>query len=117
MSKNKVVPLKGGEQHEDENKKAIKAINDALKKIDDHHAVFTPDLIWFEQLIIQEKEKARKKLVRDLLLFWMIAFLITGVLLFSFFQIPAMFIIIQGLATLSLPLIGIWQRKKRMMSL
>ncbi|WP_449539265.1 YxlC family protein [Ferdinandcohnia sp. Marseille-Q9671] len=103
MKKNKLILLKDKQLHE-EDTDTIKEINEAFTKIDNNYSVFTPDLRDFEQMVVVEQQRQRKKFRRDLTIFILIALFMITVLITSFFQIPVVFVIIQGIATISLPI-------------
>ncbi|MCC3355390.1 YxlC family protein [Bacillus sp. REN16] len=112
MKKNKLILLKNEQQHE-EDLETIQDINEALSKIDYHYSVFTPDLRAFEQMVAVEQQKQKKKFRRDLTSFILIALLIMTGLITAFFQLPFAFIIIQGVATISLPVYSFFRYRKR----
>lgn len=114
MKKNKLVLLKNEQQHE-EDSEMIQEINEALSKIDHHYSVFTPDLQVFEQMAAAEQQKQKKKFRRDLTAFILIALFIMTGLVTAFFQLPFVFIIIQGIATISFPVYSFYRYRKRVM--
>lgn len=59
-------------EHEDD-AELIKHVQHDLEQMEQVFPVFTPDLNWFEQNIELTKKTSRKKLVRDLAFFWLIA--------------------------------------------
>ncbi|MCH1627067.1 YxlC family protein [Fredinandcohnia quinoae] len=115
MKKNKLILLKNKQEHEQEDFESIQEIKDALSKIDDHYQVFTPDLQVFEHLVIAEQQRQKKKFVRELLSFILIALLIMSGLLTALLQVPIAFFIVQGVASISLPVYVYFQYKKRVM--
>jgi Mg2+/citrate symporter len=112
MKKNKLVLLNNKQQHE-EDKETIQDINEALTKIDHHYSVFTPDLQVFEQMVANTQKKQKKKFRRDLTAFILVALFLMTCLISAFFQLPLVFIIIQGIATISLPVYSFFRYRKR----
>jgi Family of unknown function (DUF5345) len=93
VKKQKVVILEN-EQQNKHDMDAIHKLHEGLSKVD-QFPVYTPDLQWFEKMILTEKENSRKKLIKELSLFIMIALLILSGIIVSFYQIPVVFIFIQ----------------------
>lgn len=93
MKKQKVVIL-DNEQQNNHDLDAIHKLQDGLSKVD-QFPVYTPDLQWFENMVIMEKEKNKKKLMKELSLFLMIALFILSGIIFSFYQMPVVFLFIQ----------------------
>nr|WP_304214632.1 YxlC family protein [Fredinandcohnia onubensis] len=112
MKKNKLSLLKNEQRLEDD-PETIQDINEALNKIDHHYSVFTPDLQVFEQMVAIEQQKQKKKFRRDLTAFILVALFLMTCLISAFFQLPLVFIIIQGIATISLPVYSFFRYRKR----
>lgn len=77
----------------------IQEIKQGLNKMDDF-PIHTPNLQWFEQLVLKEKQQIRKKLMRDLLVFSIVAFGVLSVVIISLYHMPAVFIGLQIATTL-----------------
>lgn len=90
----------------EENHEAIKAIQQSLQSLDNHYSSELPNLEWFEQMIICEKERLRKKLVTDIMLFAFIAIFILSLIIFSLYKLPIVFFIAQGAVILLCLLYG-----------
>jgi len=112
MKKNKLTLLKN-EQRLEEDPETIQDINEALTKIDHHYSVFTPDLQVFEQMVATAQQKQKKKFRRELTAFILIALFIMTALITSFFRLPLAFIVIQGIATISLPVYSFFRYRKK----
>ncbi|MEH7012727.1 YxlC family protein [Neobacillus niacini] len=93
MKKQKVVIL-GNEKQNKHDLDAIHKLQEGLGKVD-QFPVYTPDLEWFEKIVLTEKENSRKKFVKELSLFLMIALFILSGIIVSFYQMPVVFILIQ----------------------
>ncbi|WML49681.1 YxlC family protein [Neobacillus sp. PS3-34] len=93
MKKQKVVLLEN-EQLNREDSQAISEINQGLESID-QFPVYTPDIQWFEQMIIEQKQLHRKKLIKDLTVFFIIALFILSGIVISLFNMPIIFILLQ----------------------
>nr|WP_309098970.1 YxlC family protein [Fredinandcohnia onubensis] len=115
MKKNKLVLLNNKQQHE-EDIETIQDINDALTKIDHHYSVFTPDLQVFEQMVATTQKKQKKKFRRELTVFILIALFILTALITAFFRLPLAFIVIQGIATISMPVYSFFRYRKRVIA-
>lgn len=77
---------------------AIKEIEQGLDVIDQDITINTPNIEWFENLITEEKQKLKKKLIFDVSLFAIIALLILSGILFALYSVPMVFAAVQGLA-------------------
>lgn len=97
MKKQKVVIL-DNEQQNKHDLDAIHKLQDGLSKID-QFPVYTPDLQWFENMVITEKGNSRKKLRKELSLFLMIALIILSGIIVSLYQMPIVFLFIQIITT------------------
>jgi hypothetical protein len=93
VKKQKVVIL-DNEQQNNHDLDAIHKLQDGLNKVD-QFPVYTPDLQWFENMVVTEKENNRKKLIKELSIFLIIALLILSGIIVSFYQMPAVFLFIQ----------------------
>ncbi|WP_163101732.1 YxlC family protein [Peribacillus alkalitolerans] len=93
MKKEKIVPLPS--QFEQEHDETIHQIKDSLQKMDEMFEVYTPDLRWFEEQVQLQKEMARKKWVREITIFSIVACLILSTVLFTLVAMPIMFGILQ----------------------
>ncbi|WP_026584517.1 YxlC family protein [Bacillus sp. J33] len=98
MTNRKVLPLE--HEHQDESYlAAIKQIEDGLESLEENVPVYTPDLQFFEQLVIEQKQMMKKKLMKDLAIFIVMALLIVSSVLFMLYQLPVVFFILQGIVT------------------
>jgi Flp pilus assembly protein TadB len=98
VKKQKVVRLEPEQQNKlDLN--AIHELQEGLNKVDSF-PLYTPDLQWFEHMVLAEKQKLRKKLVKDLSIFMMIAICILTGIVVSLYQMPIIFIFLQVFTTL-----------------
>jgi hypothetical protein len=93
VKKQKVVIL-GNEQQNKHDMDAIHKLQEGLSQVD-QFPVYTPDLQWFENMVELEMQKNRKKLRKELSLFIIIALMILSGIIVSFYQLPAVFILIQ----------------------
>lgn len=78
------------------------SLQKSLEKLEQHFSVTTPDLNWFEQKIVEKKKQVQKKWRQDLLIFSVIALVILSVMLTAMFQMPVVFLGLQGLTLLFL---------------
>jgi uncharacterized membrane protein len=93
VKKQKVVILDNAQQNKHD-LDAIHKIQEGLSKVD-QFPVYTPDLQWFENMVVTEKENNRKKLMKELSLFLIIALFIISGIIISFYQMPVVFLFIQ----------------------
>lgn len=93
MKKQKVVIL-DNEQQNNHDLDAIHKLQEGLSKVD-QFPVYTPDLQWFENMVVTEKENNRKKLIKELSLFLLIALMILSGIILSFYEMPVVFLFIQ----------------------
>lgn len=71
-----------------------------LDQLDRLHPVYTPDLQWFQAKIAAEQKKLRRRLLQDLLLFWLVAAVVLTITLAVFTQHRGLYLILQALAIL-----------------
>jgi len=93
VKKQKVIIL-NSEHQDKQDFDAIHDLQEGLQRID-QFPVYTPNLQWFEQMVIQEQQNKRKKLIRDLSVFFMIALIILSGMIVSLYRMPAIFILVQ----------------------
>lgn len=99
MKKRKVLLLEK-ELHEEEMDESIELIKMGLGTLDDGIEIETPNLEWFEQMVIVQQEVTRKKLLKEVIIFLAIALIIVSFVLFTLYQLPIFFFALQGMATL-----------------
>jgi len=93
VKKQKVIILNSRQQNK-QDFETIHELQEGLEKID-QFPVYTPNLQWFEQIVIQEKQNTRKKLIKDLSVFFIVALIILSGMIISLYQMPAIFILVQ----------------------
>jgi hypothetical protein len=93
VKKRKVILL-DSEQLSKQDSDAICELQEGLNKVD-QFPVYTPDLQWFEQIVLAEQENARKKLIRDVAIFALVAVVILSGIIVSLYHMPVIFIILQ----------------------
>ncbi|WP_066068268.1 YxlC family protein [Neobacillus soli] len=98
MKKQKVIILNSEEQNK-QDFDAIHELHEGLNKID-QFPVYTPNLQWFEQMVVEEQQHTRRKLIRDLSVFFIVAFIIISGMLVSLYQMPTIFVIVQIITTI-----------------
>jgi Flp pilus assembly protein TadB len=101
MKKQKVIVL-----NEDQNIKDTDAIHELQRGLNQMETfpVNTPELQWFEQMVLAEQQKIKMKLKKDLFMFSIIALLILGGVMLSLYHIPILFIILQIITTIFIAL-------------
>ena len=79
----------------------LKEMDKGLETIDQAVNIHTPNIEWFQNLVVEEKQELKKKLIFDISLFAILAILILSVILFALYSVPKVFFMIQGLAVIS----------------
>lgn len=82
----------------------VKQLVDGLEKLDQWNPVSTPNLQWFQQNVELEKKRIRKKLWKDLLTFILFAVLLFSVMIAVVYHDPSIFLYIQLVGIILLPL-------------
>lgn len=77
----------------------LKEMEQGLDMIERNAPVYTPDLEWFENIVIEEKQKLRKKFIFDVVAFAVVSLLILSGVLFSLYRVPIIFFTVQGVVT------------------
>lgn len=99
MANRKVLQLE--QDHQDEKLlAAVKEIEDGLETLEETIPVYTPDLQFFENLVAEQKQAMKRKLIRELAIFTVAALLIVTSVLFMLYQVPSVFFILQGVVTI-----------------
>ncbi|QOR67358.1 YxlC family protein [Cytobacillus suaedae] len=113
MTEDKIIPLKKKLQQQDVDSDLIDKLNKGFNQLDNAYQTYTPNVQWFEQMVIKEKEAARRRLVKELIIFFISAITILSVLVLTIFKAPVIFLVLQVLVTIALPLgIYIHHRKQ-----
>lgn len=81
----------------------------AFTKFEENNPIATPSENWFEKMVIVEKEAAKKKWQKEMLLFCGIASLILCVFFITLTQIPLVFMTLQGLTVFLVICYTVWQ--------
>lgn len=76
-----------------------KRIQEGLDAIDRWLPSEKPDQAWFLSFVIEQKKQARKKLLRELTVFWMCACIVVFILLMTLMQAPMYFLVLQCILT------------------
>ena len=80
----------------------IKEIENSLESVEQNAPVYTPNLEWFENIVVEKKQQLRKKLIFDVSIFSIVALLVLSAVLFMLYNIPAVFFALQGLFSISI---------------
>lgn len=91
----------------EEHDETIYAIQQSLQSLDNQYREDLPTIVWFEHMVIGEKDRLRKKLIQDISLFGFIAMLILSLVVFSLYKVPIVFFIAQGAVILWCLLFGV----------
>lgn len=99
MSKRKVMPPEN-ELQEQDNIESIELIKRSLTTLDEGIEIETPGIEWFEQMVVIQKEAAQKRLMKEVIIFIVIALVIVSFVLFTLYKLPIFFLALQGIATI-----------------
>jgi len=69
-------------------------------QLDEGVEIHTPSMEWFEHMVGEQTEVIRKKRIKEVTIFLMIAVIIVSMLLFTLYQLPTIFFAVQGLASI-----------------
>ncbi len=97
----------------DDQQQEINQLRSDLEQMDQLFPVFTPDLNWFEQQIEVTKKQARKKMIRDLVVFWIIAICIISFSALFINRTPVIYFILQIVAMLAFLLYTVWNKRRK----
>lgn len=98
MTNRKVMPLEKEKQHEGY-EAAVKEIEKGLDSLEKNVPVNSPELQFFEGLIADQRQLLKKKLLKDLGIFAVVALLVLSIVLFTLYKAPVFFFILQMLVT------------------
>jgi hypothetical protein len=82
------------EQLDMEDRETVARLKQGLIKID-NFPIETPDQQWFEKLVLTEQQNIKRKFVRDLSIFLILAIFILSGIMISLFERPELFAILQ----------------------
>ncbi len=91
----------------------IKEIDKGLSNIENAYPIYTPNLEWFEQKVIENKETLRKRFLRDLMVFWFVSIMIVSVSLLVLYQQPIAYLFIQVIAIMTIIFVTFVNRRKQ----
>lgn len=97
---------------DEEDELTVKQLVEGLDKVDQWHPVSTPNLQWFQQNVEQEKKRIRKRQWKDLLTFIAVAIFVLSVGIAVVYRQPILFLYIQLVGIVLLPLALNKTRKK-----
>jgi len=90
-----------------------KKLVSALDKLDDFYPVVTPDIEWFQQVIMVEKKRLRRKFVRELTLFLVVAFSLLSAYFVVIHQFPIFVLVVIQIVLTVLPIIVLITKGRR----
>ena len=76
--------------------KITSSIHESFEKLEQSFSFSTPELQWFEQKIVDHKKQIRRKWRLDLIVFSTVALVILSVMFTTLFQMPILFLSLQG---------------------
>jgi len=77
----------------------IDELEEGLEMLDKSFPIETPNIQFFEQLVVNQKAEMRKKLIKDMSIFSVVALLVVGIVLYTLYQLPIVFYVLQGIVT------------------
>jgi len=83
-----------------------------LDKLDNIYPVKTPNIEWFQQVVLVEKKQLRRKFIRELALFLIVALTLLSTYLVAFHHFPLVVFVIQIVLTI-LPIIVLTKKRER----
>lgn len=86
-------------QQTKEDLSVIQEFNQGLEVLD-NFPVYTPSLQWFEQMVLEEQQKVKRKLMKDLSIFMIVAVLILSGIILSLYHMPFLFMSLQIVTTI-----------------
>jgi len=104
---------KSKDEIESHDHEMISEIATNLQKLDQSYSVYSPDLQWFEQMVKAEQEQHRKKFKRDIFLFSLCAIILLSLGLVAILHVPGVFLVIQIVLSVSLPIFAYLLQRKR----
>lgn len=113
VKKKSNVPLNSHKEWDESDRQTIQKVQEGLNILEDSIPVNTPNLQWFVQKVEEEKKSLQKRLLMELVWLWCVAAMVWGFGLVLFYNLPILFVIMQIVATLSLPVMVFWQRRVR----
>lgn len=90
----------------------ISELRSGLEQLEQLNSAAEPDLSFFLQLVQETKVNSRKKLAKELAIFWGLALAILALWATTYFHSPTIFLTLQGIATVTLPIIVYFVMKK-----
>lgn len=93
------MPLEDSQQ-DDDFLTVIEELESGLHKIDENFPLEQPTIEWFEELVVNQKEELRKKLIKEVTIFILLGLLVLSGVLYTLYQLPFVFISLQVLVTL-----------------
>jgi hypothetical protein len=97
----------------EEDADTIMLLRAGLEKLDVLVPVIDPDPRWLEANLVEHGKEIRRRFIRDLVLFLMMALLILTGLAAALLRLPMVFFALQGVAWLAAPAVLLANRRKR----
>lgn len=94
---------RSGNAGDEQLERTFEELRSGLDQIDRLYPVDTPDLDWFWQMTLAEKRRLRRKLIRDLTTFWLMATIFLSVYLIAVHHLPTVYIVVAQLVIAVLP--------------
>jgi Flp pilus assembly protein TadB len=113
MTEDKIIHIKKKQQQQEFDSDLIDKINTGLSQMDNAYQTYTPNVQWFEQMVLKEKEAARKRLVKELIIFFISAITILSLLVVTIFKAPVIFLVVQVAVIIALPIVVYIHHRKQ----
>jgi hypothetical protein len=109
MKRSKVIPLKTDQLNDQKTINQISKGLDSLERL----PIETPSQNWFEQFVLEQQRLAKEKWRKELILFSLIAIFVLSVIIFSLYQMPIIFIVLQGIGIATIIIYSMIHIKKQ----
>ncbi|MDZ5470165.1 YxlC family protein [Bacillus sp. 31A1R] len=84
-------------------------LEEGFETLDKSFQIETPNMQFFEQMVANKQVELRKKLIKDISIFSIVALLVVSIVLYTLYQLPTVFYVLQGIVTIFI--IGYTSRK------
>ncbi len=88
-------------------------LQEGLNRMDSWVTPSVADLHVWEKLVVDERRSQRKKLIRELSIFWIIAAVVLVLGFLSITQLPIVYVMVQLAGLLGFPIYGVLKERKR----
>ncbi|MDQ0268978.1 YxlC family protein [Cytobacillus purgationiresistens] len=94
----------------------IEELTKGLDSLDQQAEIDVPNINWFENYVAEQKLTQRKRLIKDLCVFAIVALFVLSTVLFTLYQQPYIFLSIQTICIVFITFYTIFRYKKKVKS-